>query len=100
MMTLNKQNQQSELTSSELTALVWISCHPVGPQLEDTLHVPSTPAEILNSNQTSPQTGPEPVSGCSLHSTLTGNWGAAGRGSTRETCLAPAGSSCRVFGTC
>lgn len=38
--------------------------------------------------------------GCLLYSTLTETWEAAGRRSSTETCLTPAGSSCRMFCIC
>lgn len=65
--TLNKQNQRSDRTSSERTTLVWISCHPVGPKVEDTFHVPTTPAKELNSIETGPEMGPGSVSELDAH---------------------------------
>lgn len=62
-------SEQAEPTSSEFTALVWILCYPVGPQLEDTLHALSMSAEELNSNQASPQMGPESVSELDVYCT-------------------------------
>lgn len=79
----------SRTSKHELTPLVSKLCHLVGPWLEDNLHVASMSAEVLNSNQTSPQTGAEFVSELDVH---TG--GPPGR------CLAPARSSCGVSGVC
>lgn len=74
-------SEQAEPPSSELTALVWKLWHPIGPQLEDNLHVPSMPAEEQNSNQTSPQMQAECFwAGCLWYSTLRGNLGSCRQG--------------------